>query len=373
MMGVRIMQKIQINHVQLFCTMVLFLFGTAILLNIGSGAKQDAWIVTLISPLFGILLFCLYFYIYRKYPDKPLTSYVQVIWGKYIGSVVSFLYILYFIYIASRILRDFEELLVVSPYFRTSIITIGICIIFVLIYAVSLGFEVISRVATMCFGIIVIFFITLDSMFVLGGYLHFENILPVLSEGWKPVFKEIFPLNITVPYGELITFTMIFPYLNDRKKGFKYGIVAIILCGLYFTISALQFIFVLGPDVIIRSSFPALTAVAYIDIGDFVQRLDTLVIILMVVLGFIKLAVFFYCAVLGVNQLFSINPHPFINCFVGGMILLFSLVITQSYQDHIEEGLNIVPFYIHLPFQIIIPIMLLLTIIMKEKVIKRLS
>ncbi len=351
--------------------MVLFLFGTAILLDVGSGAKQDAWIVTLLSSLAGVLIYSMYYYIYKKYPDKPLTSYLPIIWGKYVGTLCSYFYILYFIYIASRVLRDFEELLIASPYYRTSIITIGLCIIFLLIYAVSLGIEVFSRAAIICFGIILVSFLTINLMFVLGGFIHPENTLPILSEGWKPIIKELYPLNITVPYGELITFTMIFPYLNNVKKGFKVGIFAILFVGLYFTFSSLQYIWVLGPDIITRSSFPALTAVAYIDIGNFIQRLDTIVIILMIILGFIKISVFFFCAVLGINQVFSIKPHPFINCFVGGMIVLFSLIITTSYQDHLEEGLKLVPYYLHLPFQLFIPFLLLLTILVKEKILKK--
>ncbi len=364
------MPKVQINHIELFCMMVLFLFGTAILLDIGSGARQDAWIVTMLSTIVGILLYCMYFYIYTKFPDKPLTAYLPLLWGKYVGTLFSYFYILYFIYIASRILRDFEELLIASPYYRTSMNTLGMCIIFLLIYAVSLGIEVFSRVAIICFGFIVISLLILNLLFVLGGLLHFENTFPILNEGWKPIFKELFPLNITVPYGEIIAFTMLFPYLNNRKAGFKVGLFAILFAGIYFTISALQYVWILGPDVITRSSFPALTAVAYIDIVDFVQRFDTLVIVLMVILGFVKISIFFFCAVLGINQLFSFKPHPFINCFVGGMILLFSLIIAPNYQEHIKEGLNLVPYLLHLPFQIFIPILLVATILVKEKFIK---
>ena len=145
------MPNVKIDGFQLFSIIVLFLFGTTIFLNIGSGAREDAWIVTLISPVAGMILFTIYYRLYKYYPDLPLTEYIKKIMGKYVGSIISYFYIIYFIYIASRVLRDMEELLSSSPYTRTSLITLGISMLFVLIYAINLGFEVISRVILISF------------------------------------------------------------------------------------------------------------------------------------------------------------------------------------------------------------------------------
>ncbi|WP_226528916.1 GerAB/ArcD/ProY family transporter [Metabacillus niabensis] len=365
------MPKIQIGQIPFFCMMVLFLFGTAVLLDIGSGAMQDAWLVSLISPLFGGAVFYLYYYLFTKFPDKSLIEYTKIIWGKYLGSIVGFFYIIYFIYIAARVLRDFLEMLVISPYFRTSMTTLGICIILVLIYAVNLGIEVFSRVAVICFVIMLVSLFVINTMYVIGGYITPDNIVPVLSNGLKPIIHEVFPLGITVPYGELITFTMLLPYINNKKKVMKTGLFAIACTGLYLTFNMLMLICVIGPDLIIRSAFPSLTAVSNINIGDFIQRLDPFIITLMVILGFVKITTFFFCGVMGINQLFSMKPHVVINYSVGGMILFFSIIIASTYQEHLKEGLDIVPYYLHIPFQIVIPFSLLLTLLMKEKILKK--
>ncbi|MFF2587666.1 GerAB/ArcD/ProY family transporter [Peribacillus butanolivorans] len=362
------MAKIKIDGFQLFCMMVIFMFGSNILLDIGKGAKQDVWIVTLLSTLIGCVLYLVYISLYKKYPDIPMTGYVRKIWGKYVGGVISFCYIIYFVYLASRVLRDFEELLISSTYNRTSIITLGICMTLVLIYGVHLGLEAFARVACLCFGIIILTLLSLNVVFVLGGYIKLENLQPVLGNGWRKVWKELFPTGITVPYGELITFTMILPYLNKKSQAVKVGLSAIIIGGVSLTINSIILLCVLGPDAVFRSTFPALSAVSYINIVDFIERLDPFILILLIILGFIKISIFFFCAVIGATDLFQMKPSSITIYVISGVIFFSSLMIAPSYQAHIDEGLKIVPYLLHLPLFIGVPILLLITAYIKQKI-----
>ncbi|RBP95929.1 spore germination protein KB [Cytobacillus firmus] len=361
------MPKEKIDGIQLFCLMVLFMFGTAIFLDLGSGAKQDAWIVTILSPITGLLLFAVYYRLYKQYPSLPLTEYVKKILGKYLGSIISYLYIIYFIYIASRVLRDIEELLISSPYAKTSIITLGICMVFALIYAVNLGLEVFARAGVICFAIISVTLFLIIIFYVISDLIHAENLRPVLANGWKPIIKEIFPVNMTVPYGELVLFSMIFPLIKRETKIMKTGSMAIGFVGLYLTINTIVLICILGADLLDRSAFPALAAVGYIQIAGFIQRLDPLIILLIVFLGFIKVGVFFYSAVIGMNNLFKLKPNAFTSYSVGGIICLSSIIIAPSYQSHLDEGLKIVPYTLHIAFQLVIPILLFIVAVIRLK------
>ncbi|MFP7296308.1 GerAB/ArcD/ProY family transporter [Neobacillus niacini] len=366
------MSNVKIDGYQLFCLIVLFLFGTTIFLDIGSGAKQDAWIVTLISPFAGLILYMIYFQLHKEFPALPLTEYVKKIWGKYLGSIVGYFYIIYFIYIASRVLRDIEEILINSAYYKTSIIVVGICMMLTLIYTVNFGFEVFARVACICFILVGLTLIIIDIMFIITDLIHFENIKPILADGWKPIIKEL-RLSITVPYGELITFSMIFPYINKGTKIVKTGMIAVFFAGLYLTLNILLLICILGTDVLTRSSFPALKAASFIDIAGFIQRLDSFVIILVVFLGFIKVSMFFFCAIIGINTLFKIKPNALTTYSMGGIIFISSIMIAPNYQSHLDEGLIIVPYILHIPFQIVIPLLLLITVLIKGKIKKVLT
>ncbi|PAE42494.1 spore germination protein [Bacillus sp. 7884-1] len=56
------------------------------------------------------------------------------------------------------------------------------------------------------------------------------------------------------------------------------------------------------------------------------------------------------------------------NYSVGGIILLTSIMIAPSYQSHLDEGLQIVPYMLHIPLQIVIPLLLLFTVLIKGKI-----
>lgn len=216
--GEAAMEKAKIKGSQLFILVVLFEMGSAILIVPGVSAKQDAWIAILLGLACGLLLFLIYYQLYSYYPELPLTSYVQKITGKWMGRGIGLLYIIYFMYFATRVLRDFGELLTTTIYFNTPLIVINSLMMLTIIYGVHKGIEVIARVGELFFG--VIYFMALAGfVFILfSGILHLENLQPMFEYGWKPVFITFLQETNLRPFGEMIVFTMLLPYLNEKKK-----------------------------------------------------------------------------------------------------------------------------------------------------------
>src|SRR5213080_4928884 len=100
------MEKAKINAYQLFVLIFLFEMGSAILVGLGGEAGRDAWMAILLGLAAGVCLFFVYYRLYLFYPDLPLTSYLQKIIGKWLGRLFGVFYIVYFIYLAARVLRD---------------------------------------------------------------------------------------------------------------------------------------------------------------------------------------------------------------------------------------------------------------------------
>ncbi|MHC8968149.1 spore germination protein [Priestia aryabhattai] len=74
-----------------------------------------------------------------------------------------------------------------------------------------------------------------------------------------------------------------------------------------------------------------------------------------------------YAAVLGLSHMFKIkNPSPLVFP-IGLVILFYSLSLAQNYFEHIYEGLNIIPFTLHLSFQIVIPALLLVIAFLRNQ------
>lgn len=360
-------RKTTISGFQFFCMIFLFEVGTASLYGIASDAKQDAWISLLIALMFGCLLFCVYIKLYELFPKKTFTDVTQEILGEYAGKFVAIVYIIYFIYIAARDLRDFEELLVITIFNGSSLVLIGILMMFVVMYGAHKGLETFARANEFIFFLILIIILTIIGFESVSKIYQFNNLRPVLENGWEPVIKAAFPLTTTFPFGEVVVFTMIMPHLNKTNKALKVGIPALIFSGMVLIFFTLKNILILGVSVFERATFPLLTAISYINIANFVQRLDPLIVIIMVIGGFVKIFLFYYCAVTSSAELFKVKKSSDVIYPISFLILICSLWMAPNVLHHLKEGLKIVPYYLHIPFQIIIPTALLTIAVIQMK------
>lgn len=361
------MEKVKISSIQMFSLIFLFELGSAVVVGLGVQAKQDAWLAILIGMLGGLVLFLIYYYLFRQYPDLPLTSYIPKVFGKMIGYPVAVLYILYFIYIASRVLRDLGSLLVISTLGQTPLWVINVLVIFIIVYANYLGIEPLARAGEIFFFVFIFFLLSSNFFIFASGLIKVENLLPVLEEGWKPVFTTAFPLTFTFPFGEMIVFTVLMPYLNRPHSNLKTGLSAMLICGITLSFIRAVDIAVLGTQKTETFMFPLLETVSRVNLGDFFQRLDAIVISTLIIGGFFKISIFTYAAVVGTADLFKLRKHPVIVYFVCIFTFIVSLLNADNFQEHIHIGLKIVPFYLHLPLQTGIPLLLLIVVWIRKK------
>ncbi len=212
------MEKAKISASQLFILMVLFELGSALLVPLAIRAKQDAWLAILLGMLGSFVLFLVYHKLYTYYPDLLPTEYMQKILGKVMGTVLAFVYILYFMYDAARVLRDFGEMLLTFAYPDTPLFIANALLMLVIIYTIRKGIEVIARSGELLFIFMYILAVAGFILIVTSGLIEFTNLQPVLEEGVLPVLKVACTQTIYFPFAEAMVFTMILPYLKDQKK-----------------------------------------------------------------------------------------------------------------------------------------------------------
>ncbi|WP_338449728.1 GerAB/ArcD/ProY family transporter [Niallia oryzisoli] len=361
------MEKAKISNWQLFVLLLLFELGSAQLVPTAIGAKQDAWMAILIAMVGGFLLFLIYHRLYQYYPNIPLTEYVQKLTGKIFGRFFAFLYILYFSYVAARVLRDFGEMLVTVAYLETPLFIANALFMVVIIYSVRKGIEVLARAGELFFVLIYILAISGFILLVASGTIDVNNLRPVLEEGIMPILTSAFTETLFFPFGEVIVFAMIMPYLNKPEKVKKTGLLAIGLSGINLTLVMAMNICVLGVDLTSRSPFPLLSTIQTIQIAEFLERLDVYFMIAMIIGGFFKICLFIYAAVAGASGIFNISQPEKLVYPMGLVILFLSITIASNYTEHLHEGITHITFILHLPFQVIIPSFLLVIAFFKNR------
>jgi spore germination protein KB len=357
----------KISPYQLMASMFVLPYGSAILFFLGGDAKQDAWLAILFYILPALLLQLIYIKLFKYYPNDNLVTYLPKIFGKHLGSLISLIYITYFSYLATRILRDFSSLIVFSSMPQTPHLYIAALLILTVLYGVTVGIEPICRAAEILFPLMILgLFAAILLLVATKNVLAFNRLMPVLENG--PLFPIIKGWKlITFPYGELVTFTMLFNDLNEPKKIKIFSFAAIIVEGIVLSTLTVLYLASLGEQYASITNFPLLETLRLIRVGGFLDRLDILIIVTMVVAGFMKMSFFMYFSSLGITELFKLKNRNMVDIFLSIVIFISAELIARTYPEHLKIGFDFTVKYIHLPLQIGIPVIALIIAYFKNK------
>lgn len=216
--------------------------------------------------------------------------------------------------------------------------------------------------------VLLIILILLGDMFVLfSGIIDINRLLPVLENGWKPVFKSAFQQILVFPFGETVCFAMLLPYLNKPQQTVKVGWTAMVVSGIILSFTIALNVAVLGVDITSRSTFPLLTTISKINIANFLQRLDAIVILSLIITDFFKIAIYYYVAVIGITDLFKVQRHSKLVFPIAIIILFSSMTIASSFVEHINEGLVTTLLIRTIPLEVGIPLLLLAVALIRKR------
>ncbi|KGP91170.1 spore gernimation protein KB [Pontibacillus chungwhensis BH030062] len=361
--------KESITRYQFLSLVILFEFGSSIIVGLGFEAKQNAWIVILLSMIGGVLLYWLFTRFVTAYPDTPFPQVLQKLAGPYLGYILIWMYIAYFLYIAARVLRDFTMLTAQTILHETPLLAVSLLFMFVVCFACYLGIEVIARTSELFLP----FALLMGGLFLMFVFImdlpKVHHLQPFFNQDIGEILSFVFPTGITFPFGELIVFAIIFPHLEHPLKSFRYGVMGILISGTILLIISVTILMVLGPAIAMRSVVPLLDTISLVNLQGFIQRMDPIVIIIMVITGFFKITIFFYAAIAMLQYLFRLprTQSKGLIGFMGILVVILSILISPNFVEHIKEGLDIVPLYVHVPFQMIIPSILFVLLLIKNR------
>ncbi|MCA0758491.1 spore germination protein [Paenibacillus sp. N4] len=355
-----------VSPTQLFAMIILFEFGTALVLPIGQAAGSNVWLSILLAMPGGMILYVLYTYFNRQFPALTLSGYIRKILGPYFGWPVSFLYIVYFIYISSRNLREAGDLLISASYDETPLATVHAVMIIAVIYVIYKGVNVLFRLGEIYILIIISLGILSQAAVLFSGALELRNLLPLMGEGFIPTLRDAYPNILMFPFSELICFATIFPHMKQQKLIRKTGLLAILASSLMLSLSHAIEIAIIGKDIYSRATFPLFTSITIVEVAEFMQRLDPFVILTLIIGVFFKMTVYAYAVTAMAADLFRIEDRRQLAFPIGIVIFLISVLSAWSFPEHNSEGrVHLItgsPF-----FTVAVPILLLLVHLLKKR------
>lgn len=311
---------------QFMLLVILFTMGSSILLiptSLASEARQDAWITAILGIGVGMLLALLYSTIGRRSQNMTIVQYSEKVLGKWIGKLVSIWFCIYTFILSGLILRNIGEFVVIFLLPDTPIEIIFIIFLFIVIVGTRLGVETMARSGEILF--IFVIFLYLIVVFGLLPEVKLERLQPVFEGGVKPILRSLIPY-IGSPYLELVVLLMIFHMINVKKKAKKTFLIGTLFGGIPIMISVFYCLVVLGPDITAAHIFSGFTVIKKINIGNFLQRLESLIAIIAIICVFFKVTICFYASALGFAQILNVKDFKFLTFPMGLILVVFSII-----------------------------------------------
>ncbi|WP_223587932.1 GerAB/ArcD/ProY family transporter [Neobacillus bataviensis] len=356
--------KQKISNLQLIFLTANFIFSSTvislpqIIVHIGG---QNSWLVPfLIFPITLIIIFV----VFGKKGGAESFKHLFVIGeeSKIVEKGFIFLFLLFVISVFLRDLRSIVDFIAAVLLPNTPIDILMVLSVLVISYITMSGLEVVSRINAIYFGILLTVVCLLP--FLLLNEWEPGNLMPL------PRLNTIITLMKSVYFsfswmGEIILFLIIIGNVNPISSS-KSAVITGTAIGLFlFFIIILLQIAVLGTKIVKEAMYPSLILIQQINITDFLDRLDLIIVAVWVPAFIVKISYVLYALNHCLSFLYKSNTNKFL--FPVSFILGFlSILIYKNNMDHLHYS-----FYTWSSLGLFLEMMIVVLFIFVKKVTRK--
>jgi spore germination protein KB len=363
------MQRTKITGHQLYSLTANGSFGgfiTVIASAMAVIAKQDAWISALLTPVIGMPVVWIYWYLGSQYPELTFVEIMKKIFGRWIGTVAAASYVFLCLNIACHLPWYVANFVTTQALPETPQYVISLVFVTAVVIAVLYGIETIARASEIFIRFVLV--LAVLTTLLVSPNIKFENLQPVLENGMIPIFKGSYVLSCFTVF-PVITMMMIYPANTEKIQEAKKSLFKGLLWAGFITfITILMSTLILGSKITASSQYPTYLLAKEIRLGTIFTRLESIVAYTWTITQFMIGLLFFYAGTTGLSQLIGLKDHKRIVMPLGLITLVMSGVV---FPDVIYQAswVNVWLPYIT-THGLILPLLLLLVHLIKKRMLK---
>ena len=299
--------------------------------------------------------------IFKKFPNQDILDISEYVGGNALKITLGVAFILYFITIASFLLRNFSESLKIIYFPNTHFSAIILIFILVAVTLNKFGFKTIIKcnliiIPLALISLLVIFFSTVDEFTI-------QRFFPILGFG----FNETFVLGATniFAFAGIVILYFIMPVLNDSNSYKKVSFISILISSLYLLLSVISLLLVIPMISSSESTLSVYLAAREVQFGDFVQRVDALFFLIWILSIFSYFSVILSYILYIFKKIFKTqHSKPLVYCFSA---IIFTVCLMPKNIVQINTMSNILYKYLSLTLVFGISIFILILANFKKK------
>lgn len=260
----------------------------------------DVWQGLMLASLIGMLVVYINVKLCRRFPNKTFYEINSILTGKFIGSILNIIFIIYCMLVCSLVIRMMAEFIKTLALERTPLSMIVLPFLLLIGYLTSGGLHAMVRLVELFFPLSIIVFLLL----IILNVNHFElnNLRPVFHEGWGPIVKSL----SVVPFSNLgyESVLLITNFMENPKKAWKAGGLGYaIAMGLYLLMVTMV-VGCMSVEEVSRLLWPVVSFAQQIEFpGAFLERFEILFIILWTIKIYMTAASYHFYLVTGISHL----------------------------------------------------------------------
>lgn len=364
------MQRTKITNHQLYSLTANGAFGGSVIViasAMAAIAKQDAWISALLTPVIGMPVVWIYWYLGSQYPGSTFVDIMKKIFGRWIGTIAAASYVFLCLTIAYHLPWYVGNFVTTQAMPETPPYVINLMFVIAVVIAVLYGIETIARASELYIRFVLI--LSVLTTLLVSPNIKFENLQPVLENGMIPIFKGSYVLSCFIVF-PIITMMMIYPANTDNVSEAKKSIFKGFLWAGFITfITILISTLILGSKITASSQYPTYLLAKEINLGIIFTRLEFIVAATWIVTQFMIGLLFFYAGITGLSQLLGLKDHKRIVMPLGLITLVMSGVV---FPDAVYQAnwVNLVWLPYITTHGLILPLLLLLVHLIKKRMLK---
>ncbi len=355
----------KISGRQFTILVIMNVLGTAIITVpaiVSAYGKQNGWFSVLLATIFGIGMVVVYNAIYKKNPDKNIYQQLELLFGKWIGKLLSFLFMLFAFHITIGNLRVMGDFITTQILIETPVEMVMFLALITCFFGVRYGIEVIARAAEIFFPYIILSIFLL--LILVTPEAEITNIQPILQTDVAGAFAGALPL-LGYPFLEMVLFLAFMQNVNNKRIE-KQFLVGVTIGGLLLVVITLVCLLVLGVDMTTRNIYPTYILGKKISIADFLERIEILVAIIWFFTIFFKITIGYYVLIIGFKQLLQLKDYKTTTIPFVYVLLVFAVFMRPSVVEQ-KQFLTSAWIPFSLTFGLVLPVLMLVAGLFKNK------
>lgn len=300
-------------------------------------AEEAGWVSAIVGLIPSLLLVWTLVVLFKK-SDGSLYDIYEKIFGKILNKIITVIYIVWSLCLASLYLRMFGERFLGTILFEANLHALLIFMMAFIYFLVNQKIDVLGRMSEILIGflmviVVIVFLFTIPQ-------IKIENIWPVTIYDTWPVIQGVLPLCSMSCYITAILF--LGDKISDKRNLKKFGIIGMVALCIFTLILIFSTIGLFGYRMNAQFLFPYFKTLKNIKILNTIERIESLFISTWVGTDTIIISLFTLITLHLIRKLFNKNYNKSMSLWV--CIIIF--IVAILFAPNVYVAKNIARFYV---------------------------